>query len=216
MHDCGKSVKAIYWLELMEIYYWINEWKNEVVDESERKMVYWAKKELKWMEKGRKEGRGLAWLIAVITAEPAIQYSFSFGIIQARLSGRYNACYLISFSFTCSRNNCKWQIFCFSFIFQRSFSLRAGSDKDHEFAKKYRILPTPIKIRPSKVRRTRRIIGSPYSSKLLSMRVLWKLIVGEFLIEDQGEGSYSIKKESQCHTTTFRKPHPLSVVLSSY
>lgn len=37
---------------------------------------------------------------------------------------------------------------------QRSFSLRVGGskdDKDESFAKKYRILPTPIKIRPSKV-----------------------------------------------------------------
>ncbi|XP_031569905.1 neuroepithelial cell-transforming gene 1 protein-like isoform X2 [Actinia tenebrosa] len=36
-------------------------------------------------------------------------------------------------------------------LVQRSFSLRVGGDKDHEFAKKYRILPTPIKIRPSKL-----------------------------------------------------------------
>ncbi|KXJ16914.1 Rho guanine nucleotide exchange factor 3 [Exaiptasia diaphana] len=37
---------------------------------------------------------------------------------------------------------------------QRSFSLRVGGskdDKDERFAKKYRILPTPIKIRPSKL-----------------------------------------------------------------
>ena len=40
--------------------------------------------------------RGDALPIAVITAEPAIQYSFCFGIIQARLSGQYNACYLIN------------------------------------------------------------------------------------------------------------------------
>jgi hypothetical protein len=36
---------------------------------------------------------------------------------------------------------------------QRSFSQRVRGDKD-DFAKKYRILPTPIKIKPSKVRRT--------------------------------------------------------------
>ncbi|KAK3699925.1 hypothetical protein QZH41_016590, partial [Actinostola sp. cb2023] len=39
-------------------------------------------------------------------------------------------------------------------LVQRSFSLRVGGskdDKDESFAKKYRILPTPIKIRPSKL-----------------------------------------------------------------
>ena len=34
-------------------------------------------------------------LIAVITVEPAMTYSFCFGIIQVRLLGQYNACYLI-------------------------------------------------------------------------------------------------------------------------
>ena len=33
-------------------------------------------------------------------------YYSCFGIIQARLSGQYNACYLIYISFACSRNNC--------------------------------------------------------------------------------------------------------------
>ena len=44
--------------------------------------------------------------IAVITAEPAMQFSFCFGIIQARLSGQYNAFHLIYISFACSHNNC--------------------------------------------------------------------------------------------------------------
>ena len=46
--------------------------------------------------------------IAVITTEPAIQYSFCFGIIQARiLSGRDIECLsFIYISFACSRNNC--------------------------------------------------------------------------------------------------------------
>ena len=37
--------------------------------------------------------------LAVITVEPAITYSFCFGIIQVRLSGQYNACCLIYNSF---------------------------------------------------------------------------------------------------------------------